>query len=108
AFLMLNVVFLMFICALPWPTAVVAQYLRNPDARQAATALYGGVMTGLAVMFNVVWRYAGANHRLLVQGISDEALAKMNRDYLAGPITYGLATFLAFIEPFVFLAIFAL
>jgi uncharacterized membrane protein len=107
-FLMLNVVFLMTICVIPWPTAVVARFLRDPHSRATATALYGAAMTALAVMFNLVWRYAGTNRRLLVRGISDESLAKMNRDYLAGPIVYGAATVIAFIEPWVSLIIYAL
>ncbi len=107
AFLMLNVVFLMTICVLPWPTALVADYVRDPDGRTVATAVYGGVMTSIAVMFNVVWRYAGTNHRLLVPGIADEALAKMNRSYLAGPVVYGSSTLIAFAQPYVSLAIFA-
>jgi uncharacterized membrane protein len=107
AFLMLNVVFLMTICILPFPTALVADYVRNPDARDAATAVYGGTMTAIAIMFNLVWRYAGSWHHLLVPGISDETLTKMNRDYLAGPVVYGTATLIAFIEPYISLAIFA-
>jgi uncharacterized membrane protein len=106
-FLMVNVVFLLTICVLPWPTAVVADFLRDPEGRTVATALYGGVMTAIAIMFNVVWRYAGTNHRLLVPGISDEALGKMNRDYLAGPIVYGAATIIAFFQPYISLGIFA-
>src|SRR5204863_1006288 len=107
AFLMLNVVFLMTICFLPFPTALVAAYVRNPDTRSLATAIYGGTMTAIAIMFNLVWRYAGSWHHLLVPGISDEALAKMNRDYLAGPVAYATVTVIAFIEPFVSLAIVA-
>jgi uncharacterized membrane protein len=105
AFLMLNVVFLMTICFLPFPTALVAEYIRNPDGRHVATAVYGGTMTAIAIMFNVVWRYAGSWHRLLVPGISDAALAKMNRDYLAGPAAYATVTLVAFIQPYVSLAI---
>src|SRR6266516_3854245 len=107
AFLMLNVVFLMTICFLPFPTALVAAYVRNPDTRSLATAVYGGTMTAIAIMFNLVWRYAGSWHHLLVPGISDEALAKMNRDYLAGPVAYATVTVIAFIEPYVSLAIVA-
>jgi uncharacterized membrane protein len=107
AFLMLNVVFLMTICILPFPTALVADYIRNPDGRIVATAVYGGVMSSVAVMFNVVWRYAATNHRLLVPGINDTALAKMSRNYLAGPVVYGAATLIAFIQPYISLAIFA-
>jgi uncharacterized membrane protein len=105
AFLMLNVVFLLTICFLPFPTALVAEYVRNPDARSLATAVYGGTMTAIAIMFNVVWRYAGTKHHLLVPGISGEALAKMNRDYLAGPVVYAVTTIVAFIEPYISLAI---
>jgi uncharacterized membrane protein len=106
-FLMLNVVFLMTICILPFPTALVADYVRNPDTRDVATVVYGGAMTAIAVMFNLVWRFAGTRHHLLVPGISDETLAKMNRDYLAGPVVYGTATIIAFIQPYISLAIFA-
>jgi uncharacterized membrane protein len=106
-FLMLNVVFLMTICILPWPTELVASYVRDPDGRVVATAVYGASMTAIAVMFNVVWRYAARNRRLLVDGISGPALAKMNRNYLAGPVVYGTATIIAFGLPYVSLGIFA-
>jgi uncharacterized membrane protein len=106
-FLMLNVVFLMTICILPWPTALIADYVRDTQGRVVATVVYGGVMTSVAVMFNVVWRYASANSRLLVTKIGDEALAKMHRNYLAGPLVYGTATVLAFFVPYVSLGIFA-
>ena len=57
-FLVLNVVFLMAIAALPWPTALVAAYIRDAGHRPVATAVYGATMVVIAVMFNVVWRYA--------------------------------------------------
>src|ERR1043166_3295936 len=63
AFLILNVVFLMTVCVLPWPTALVADYVRDAANRSAATAVYGGVMTAIAIMFNVVWRYAATGRR---------------------------------------------
>ena len=39
--------------------------------------------------------------------ISGPALAKMNRNYLAGPVVYGTATIIAFGLPYVSLGIFA-
>jgi uncharacterized membrane protein len=107
AFLLLNVVFLMTICILPWPTALVADYVRDPDGRVVATVVYGGVMTSVAVMFNVVWRYASTNSRLLVTKLSDDLLAKMNRNYLVGPLVYGTATLLGFFLPYVSLGVYA-
>lgn len=106
-FLILNVLFLMTICILPWPTALLADFARDPDGRTIAAAVYGGVMTGVAVMFNVVWRYASRDQRLLVPGISTDAIAKSHRNYLAGPVVYGAATVIAFIEPYVSMGIFA-
>jgi uncharacterized membrane protein len=106
AFLMLNVVFLMAIAFLPWPTAVVAQYLREPRARSAATVTYGLTMVAIAVMFNLVWRYAVARG-LLEPGLDPIAVSRASRNYLAGPTVYGAATLIAIWWPFVSLAIFA-
>ena len=107
AFLVMNVIFLMTICVMPWPTALVADYVRDPEGRHIAAAVYGGVMTSVAVMFNVVWRYAAHGHRLLVDGLDDETLTKMARNYLVGPVIYGAATLIAFVAPYVSLGIYA-
>jgi uncharacterized membrane protein len=106
-FLMLNVVFLMTISALPWPTALVAAHLRDPDGRLVATLIYGGTMTAIAVMFNVVWRYASRGHRLLVDGIDQAALDQATRGYAAGPVSYVVATLLALWDPYISLIAFA-
>jgi len=106
AFLILNVLFLMTIAFLPWPTALVASYLRDPTGRRAATVTYGLTMMAIAIMFNVVWRYAIARG-LLVSNLDEAAVAKATRNYLAGPTVYTFATILAFWNPFASLAIFA-
>jgi uncharacterized membrane protein len=106
-FLMLNVIFLMTISFLPFPTALVADYIRNPDGRRTATLVYGATMVAIAIMFNVVWRAASTGRRLLVDGVDKEALARISRSYLGGPIAYGTATLLAFLSPFISLGIFA-
>jgi uncharacterized membrane protein len=107
AFLILNVVFLMTIAFLPWPTALVAAYIRDPAGRQVAAAIYGLTMVAIAVMFNVVWRYAANGGRLLVPGLDPSTIAKMSRDYLVGPIVYGVAALVAPLNAFVSLSIYA-
>lgn len=106
-FLILNVVFLMTIAALPWPTALVAAHILEEGARTTATAVYGLTMTAIAIMFNVVWRYAAGGNRLLAEGVDERALQKVSRSYLSGPITYLAATGLAFVNAWVSLAVFA-
>ena len=107
AFLMMNVVFLMTIAFLPWSTALAADYVRDPDGRTVATAVYGLTMVGIAIMFNVVWRYASGRGRLLYPTVDSAAIARSRRDYLMGPIVYSVATLLSLWTPFVSMAIFA-
>jgi uncharacterized membrane protein len=106
-FLMLNVIFLMTIAFLPFPTALVADYIRVPDSRKAATVVYGLAMVAIAVMFNVVWRSASRNGRLLVPGVDTAGVERISRSYLGGPIAYTVATLVAFVSPFLSLGIFA-
>ena len=106
-FLMMNVVFLMTIAFLPWPTALVAGYVRDPDGRTVATVVYGLTMTAIAVMFNVVWRYASGRGKLLVPGLDPVAVARTRRDYLVGPVVYAAATLVALANPFLSLSVFA-
>jgi TMEM175 potassium channel family protein len=107
AFLVLNVVFLMTIAFLPWPTALVAAYIRDPDGRRVAAAVYGLTMVAIAVMFNLVWWYAANRGRLLVPGVDSAAVARASRSYLLGPLVYGVAALIALINPFVSLSIYA-
>jgi len=106
-FLILNVVFLMTIAALPWPTALVAEFIREEGARTTATAVYGLNMTSIAIMFNAVWRYAARGHRLLAPNADPAGIHKVSASYLSGPITYLAATLIAFANAWVSLAIFA-
>ncbi len=106
-FLMTNVVFLMTIAFLPWPTALVAEYIRDPSGRTVATVVYGLTMTAIAIMFNVVWRYASGRGALLGQEVDPAAVARTRRSYLMGPIVYATATLVALANPFISLSIFA-
>ena len=107
AFLMINVVFLMAIAFLPWPTALVAEYIRDPDGRRIAAVVYGLTMVAIAIMFCVVWFYASWGGRLLHAEIEHEALNRTYRSYLLGPIVYGSAVVIALFAPFVSLSIYA-
>ena len=106
-FLMLNVVFLLLIAALPWPTALVAANIHDPDARTVAAFVYGGVMTAVALMFNAVWRYAASGQRLLAEGIDPGLVRRVNVSFLFGPITYGIAMVTALVNSWVSLGMYA-
>ena len=106
-FLMLNVIFLMTIAFLPFPTALVADYIRIPDSRTAATVVYGLTMVAIAIMFNVVWRSASRGGRLLAAGVDQAGVDRISRSYLGGPIAYTVTTLVALVSPFLALGMFA-
>ena len=106
-FLMLNVVFLMAIAAVPWPTALVASAAHDAHQRTVAAVVYGVVMVFVAIMFNVVWRYAARDGRLLVANVDLQAVERINRSYLFGPAAYVTATLVALANSWASLALYA-
>ncbi len=107
-FLMLTVIFLMLIAFVPFPTHLIAEYIDKgfEDARAAAIA-YGVTLTLIAVLYNVTWRYAAWEKRLL-RADSDEAIVRgVSRSYLLGPAMYLFATLVAIVSPVASAALYA-
>jgi uncharacterized membrane protein len=108
SFLMLNVMFLMVVSFIPFPTALVAEAIKAHDGVRASTFVYGGTMVLLAVMFNLVWGYASAGHRLLVHDLDPEYVRQGTRSYRKGPLLYVVLTLPAVFNPYISLAAFAI
>jgi uncharacterized membrane protein len=106
-FLVINVLFLMVLSFIPFPTALVADALQVHEGLRTATLVYGGTMFFLAVMFNVAWLYAVKDRRLVAQHVSDAVIERGTRSYRYGPALYLLITLLAFASPYLSLALFA-
>ena len=99
-FLVLNVLFLMIIAFIPFPTRLLALYIRS-DGAQAAALAYGVTLTLTAVLFNVLWRYAAHGGRLLRADADQRAVEGISRSYILGPIAYSAATLVALVSPLV-------
>ena len=97
-FMMVTVIFLMFIAFIPFPTRLLALDIQTSDARAAALA-YGITLTGTAVLFNVLWRYAAHGSRLLRSDLDPRVVAGINRSYAFGPASYAIATVVALVSP---------
>lgn len=96
-FLFLNGLLLLTITVIPFPTALLAEYLEKPSAT-AACAIYSGTFLVLALAFNGVWRYASYRNRLLASNVSPEQVAAVSRSFFFGPISYLVAVVLAFVS----------
>jgi uncharacterized membrane protein len=95
--LFVNVLLLAGISFLPFPTHVVAEALRDEHTRGDVTAallLYGGTLTGIALLYNAVWHYIRLRG-LLRPGLDPAVATELTRAYLAGPLLYGAAMLLA-------------
>ena len=95
--LVLNGALLLGVTAVPFPTAVLAQYLGKQDEK-AATMLYAGTYVVVAIFFNVLWRYAASGHRLLGDEVDVAEVSRITRQYAYGPLLYLACFVLAYIN----------
>ena len=108
-FAFINVVFLMFIAFVPYPTILIAQRIGTGADAVTATVLYGITMLLVAVMFNVIWLYANSRDgHLMKPNLGEEIKRAGARGYQYAPAGYLLITLLAFVNPIWSLALFLL
>ena len=95
--LVLNGLLLLGVTFVPFPTAVVAEYIPRP-AGQAAAVLFSGTYAVLAVLFNLLWRYSAGKNRLLDRRADPRVVEAITRGYSVGPPLYFLSFALAFVN----------
>jgi uncharacterized membrane protein len=85
----LNLVLLLAVAAIPFTTALLAEYLTaGADARTAAV-VYSGVMLGMSSGFASLYTYVARRPRLLADGVDpDAARASIVRFSAVGTILY--------------------
>ena len=71
----LNLLVLLVVAFLPFPTKLVTEFIDDPDALSVATAFYGLTLLAVSVMTTVFVRYAAQDRHLVKDHIADEALA---------------------------------
>jgi uncharacterized membrane protein len=103
--LLLNILLLMLIAFVPFPTRVAAEFIRSGDDRRAAALLYGITMTITAICFFAVWIYG--SRRLLRADADMREVSGITRSYLPGTPMYGGATLIAFASGTASLILFA-
>jgi uncharacterized membrane protein len=104
-FLLLSVFFLMCVAFLPFPTAILAEYLSEPKGRRVAVATYSASFVLIALANNALWWYAVREGRLLDPNADRETVRTISRRYLIGPVAYGVSFVLAFFNVWASLAV---
>jgi uncharacterized membrane protein len=104
-FITLNLLLLLCIAFVPFPTSVMAQQLTDPHERAVAVAFYCGCFTITAVFYFLVWWHAARDRRLIAPEVPDEAVRAITRAYAPGSLLYLTATMLAFVHVAISLSI---
>jgi len=96
--MVLTLLLLLGVTIVPFPTAVLATHIGFSDQRTAAL-LYNGVYVFIAIIFNLLWRYAvSRNHHLLGKEVDKENVGRISKQYAFGPLLYLFCAALAWIS----------
>lgn len=104
AFMFLNGALLMLIVFVNYPTALVANAMNTPSAT-FATATYSATFVITAILYNALWLWASTGRRLLARDADPVGVARITFQYRFGPLVYLAAFGLAFLNPWLSVAL---
>ena len=98
--LFINILLLLTIAFLPFPTKLVAQNLRHGGGgEEAAVLAYTATFVLMSVIYNSWWRYASTGRRLVAEGVPDSSLRAISRAFNPGVPMYAAVFVVAFFSP---------
>ena len=101
AFVRLNLLLLLFISFLPFPTRLVAEFIRQDRAERVAVTFYGIILLLSSTLLLVLWRYA-VRAKLVRPDLADEEI-----ELLTERLTPGLGAYLVLIVSGLFVPVIA-
>ena len=99
ALLFINTLLLLVVAFTPFPTRLIAEFLRESDNEQTAALTYGIVFVIMAVIFQILWRWMATGRRLIRPEIPQEEIDDITRTFLPGIPIYLGATLVALVSP---------
>jgi uncharacterized membrane protein len=96
--LFLNLLLLMTVAFLPLPTRLVAEYLKEPG-EQSAVYAYAATFVVMAVIYNIIWRYASVGRRLIAEDVPDSRVHAITRAFNPGVPMYVVTLLVAIASP---------
>jgi uncharacterized membrane protein len=96
--LSLNLLLLLIIVFIPYPTSLISLSLLQATVH-APAVLYTATSLLMAIGYNSIWRYASHHNRLISENADQRAVDAVSRQYRYGPLVYLVVFLLAFIYP---------
>ena len=99
-FLRLNLLVLLVVAFMPFPTRFLAEYIRSDQSERVAVVIYGLSFLCLVGMSLILWSYA-RSHRLLASGAAGGDGAMLMRRLLRGLVVYAVLIIIGVFVPMV-------
>ncbi len=99
--LLLNSLLLLAISVVPFPTALLSEYIGSghEDSARVAAMVYSGLGLTIAFFYNLFWWHVSSGNRLIDRRADPEAVRTITRSYLFGPLVYVVAFVLSIFTP---------
>jgi uncharacterized membrane protein len=107
-FLYLNLLLLVAVGIVPFPTSLVDRYILSERWATAALVVYGLGAVLIALAFSGVFFYATHDHRLVGDAVTARRVRQEGRLFPIGLVAYTLGIALAFVAPIASLAVYGL
>ncbi len=102
----LNLLELMSVAFLPVPTGILGTWVASDRNRFFAVLFYGGTLALLGVFHNLLWWYGAYRAHLTSPEVTAQKRRALTLTWVAGPLLYGAAVGLAWLDPRVSVAVF--
>lgn len=94
----LNLLLLLVVAAVPWPTAMLAEYLREDQASHVAAAVYSLLMVVVALTFQALWWHLTRTGHLFDPRVNIPAARATRLRFALGSLAYPGTVGLAFVS----------
>ena len=103
-FFYLNMLLMMTIAFLPYPTGVFGAALRNGEGERAAAVFYSATMAINGFAWAALWLYASVGRRLLVPAFPESERRASTTLFVSGTIPYTFSVVVALLNAYACLA----
>jgi uncharacterized membrane protein len=95
----LNLLLLMAVSFLPFPTRLVAETIGNEDAERVAVVFYGLALLAIALAIGGLWAAVLADRELLRPEVTEDEVRAITRSATPNVAAYVVGTAVAFVFP---------
>ncbi len=103
----INLVLLMTVVLVPYPTALLGRYLNSGFDGSVAAAFYAVVMTAMAIAFQFLVAWALTHPNLLRPEVQGARVGTVLPRFALGLVTYAVSIGLAFVSTWLVVALYA-